>query len=201
MIIISPEMLEQRRVISSMTSEKKRVYRWKYYDEKARSQLLELIDYCQSNKKICPSSQQWNKIYHVYSWHTDSREFTKFSPLKIPLILGAWNTSDLEKRQRFLTQIYWCYKNKFIGALYDRVMGLADDDWHFEHYSEDKISLELIKKEYARWLGVNCYPKHDIWSHCTDYYEKDKKIQVARALYKTQSDTLDDESITLVESR
>ena len=41
-------------------------------------------------------------------------------------------------------------------------MGLTDDDWHFELYSEDKISLELIKKKYARWLGVNYYPEHDM---------------------------------------
>ena len=142
-------------------------------DEKAKLQLLELLNYCQSNGRICPSPQHWNKIYHVYSWHTDKHKFTKYPPFKIPLIVGAWNTSDIEKRQRLLTQIYWCYKNYFMGSMYNQIMKLTEDNWH-KSQSETKLSLALIKKEYAKWLGVAYYPnmKFDITIAGCNYANK-----------------------------
>jgi len=200
-VTLSPKMLERQRIMSRMTPEEKKVYRWKCYDEKAWPQLLELIEYCQSDNRICPLPQHWNKIYHDYSWHTDRHKFTKFPPLKIPLILGAWNANDIDKRQRFLTQVYWCYENYFMGTMYDKIMRLTDDDWCLECFPEDKISLELIKKEYARWLGVNYHPEHNIWNHCTDHHEKQKKIQRAEEIYDERSHILDDESITSINKR
>ena len=129
-----------------MTPEEKKAYKWKCYDETAKPKLLELIKHCQNGGRICPLPQHWNKIYHAYSWHTDRHKFTKFPPLKIPLILGAWNANDIDKRQRFLTQVYWCYENYFMGAMYDKIMRLTDDDWCLECFPEDKISLELIRR-------------------------------------------------------
>lgn len=88
-----------------------------------------------------------------------------------------------------------------MGSLYSRVMKFDTTDWRNGSYSEDNISLDLIKKEYAGWLGVKCHPAHNIWNHCVNYYEKDRKVQMARALYENQSAILDDESITMIESR
>ena len=175
-------------------------------NEKAKLQLLELLNYCQSNGRICPSPQHWNKIYHVYSWHTDKHKFTKYPPFKIPLIVGAWNTSDIEKRQRLLTQIYWCYKNYFMGSMYKMVMGLTEDDWYKCQpktkmpimLDEIKLSLTIIKKEYAVWLGVNYYPKHNVFNYwITHDYCFIKEPREIREPY----DFLDDESITYIRDR
>jgi len=203
-------MHERRRLMSRMTPEEKQAYKWKCYDEKARSQLLELIEYCQSNNRVCPSPQHWNKIYHTYSWHTDRHEFTKFTPFKIPLILGAWNATDIDKKQRFLTQIYWCYQNRYIDSIYKMIMKLNGEDWHLEYHPEDNIPLEVIKKEYSTWLGISYYPEYSIWNYCKNNEEeykqkrkaeklRNKKIRIAERLYDEQSlDLLDDESITSV---
>jgi len=210
MTTISPEMRGRQRIMSRMTPEEKKAYRWKCYDKKARVQLLELMEYCQSSDRICPEPRLWNKIYHNYSWFTDRHEFTKYPPLKIPLILGAWNASNIEKKQRFLTQIYWCYKNYFIESIYKNIMKLSEDCWHVGYYPEDNIPLELIKKEYSTWLGINYYPEYSIWNYCENHEEEykqkwkseklmDKKIRIAEKLYDEQSlDLLDDESTTLV---
>jgi hypothetical protein len=184
-----------------MTTKNSKEQKWNSYNEKAKPQLLELFKYCQSGNKICPSPQHWNKIYHNYSWHTDRHKFTKYSPLKAPLILDAWNTSNLEKRQRFLTQIYWCYKNYFIGTMYTKIMELTNDDWHLEHYSEDKISLDLIRKEYTGWLGVKYYPEHNIHNHCANHNEEQKKVERAEKIYNDKNQILDNESITSIDSR
>ena len=184
-------------MIIKNTKEKK----WNSYNEKAKPQLLELLEYCQSENRICPTSKSWNKIYHNYSWHTDRYKFTKYPPLKVPLILGSWNTSDLEKRQRFLTQIYWCYKNYFMGSIYNSVIKLADNDWHTGYYHEDEISVDLIRKEYTGWLGVKYHPEHDIHNHCANHYEEQKKVERAEKIYNDKNQILDNESITSIDSR
>ena len=184
-----------------MTTKNSKEQKWNSYNEKAKPQLLELFEYCQSGNKICPSPQHWNKIYHNYSWHTDRHKFTKYPPLKTPLILGAWNTSDLEKRQRFLTQIYWCYKNYFMGSIYNSVIKLADNDWHTGYYHEDEISVDLIRKEYTGWLGVKYHPEHDIHNHCANHYEEQKKVERAEKIYNDKNQILDNESITSIDSR
>ncbi len=201
LMTISPEMRERHRIMSRMTPEEKKAYKWKCYDETAKPKLLELIEYCQSNNRICPSPQHWNRIWEAYSRCSHRSEFTEYPPFKIPLILGAWHAPEIDKRERFLTQIYWCYKNYFMGSMYTMIMKLNDDDWFLEYYSEDKISLELIKKEYARWLGVNYHPEHNIWNHCTDHHKKQKQIQRAEEIYDERSHILDDESITSIGSR
>ena len=198
---ISPEMREHQRIMSRMTPEERKAYKWKCYDETAKPKLLEMIEYCQSNNRICPSPQHWNRIWKAYSRYSHRSEFTEYPPFKIPLILGAWHAPEIDKRERFLTQIYWCYKNYFMDSMYTMIMKLNDDDWFLEYYSEDKISLELIKKEYASWLGVNYHPEHDIWNHCTDHDKKRKQIERAEEIYDNQEDILDDESTTSIGPR
>lgn len=83
--------------MSRMTPDEREAYKWRCYDKTARPKLLELFEYCQIDDRICPLPRQWNKIYHDYSWHTDRHAFTKYPPLKAPLILGAWNASNIEK--------------------------------------------------------------------------------------------------------
>jgi len=197
---ISPEMQERRRIMSRMTSEEKKEYKWKCYDEKAKLQLLELVEYCQDNDRVCPMPLKWNRAVDGYMRYTSQHKFTKFPPFKFPLILSVWHyASDADKRLRLLTQIYWCYKNTFINRIYEDIMELSDDDWVKGYYQEDKISLELIKKEYSTWLGVNYHPEHNIWNHCTDHDKKRKQIERAEEIYDNQEDILDDESTTSIE--
>ena len=196
---ISPEMRERSRIMSRMTPEEKKAYKWQRYYEKATPKLLELIECCQSDNRIFPHN--WGKIYSNYAQFSNRHAFTKYPPFKVALILGASSAPDIEKRQRLLTQIYWCYKNMFIGSLYDSIMKNPAEDWEFGYYQEDKISLELIKKEYASWLGVNYHPEHNIWNHCTDHHKKQKQIQRAEEIYDERSHILDDESITSISSR
>jgi hypothetical protein len=73
--------------------------------------------------------------------------------------------------------------------------------WEFGYYQEDKISLELIKKEYASWLGVNYHPEHNIWNHCADHHKRHKQVERAEEAYNNQEDILDDESVTLIGDR
>jgi hypothetical protein len=175
-------------------------------DEKSKLQLLELLVYCQSNGRICPWPKRWNPIWETYSRYSDRSEFTEYPPFKMPLILGAWDTSAIEKRQRFLTQIYWCYKNHFMGSMYTMVMKLTEDDWYKYQaktkmpimLDEIKLSLTIIKKEYAGWLGVNYYPKHNVFNYwITHDYCLIREPREIREPY----DFLDDESITYIRDR
>ena len=125
----------------------------KIHERRDYKLLIGLIKYCQDDGRAYPRAQCWNKIYHNYSWHTDTREFTKFSPLKSPLLFDAWNATEYDKRLRLLAQVYWCYSNNRIESLYESIFNLSKDDWHYGGYKE-AISLEFIKGEYVSWLPV-----------------------------------------------
>ena len=195
---ITSEMRDRHKIMSRMTPEEKKVYKWKCYDETAKPKLLELIEYCQSDNRIFPHN--WGAIYNnfmfLYKYNS-----TKYSLPEKPLILGASSAPDIEKRQRLLTQIYWCYKNMFIDLIYDNIMKNPVEDWEFGIYQEDKISLESVKKEYASWLGVNYHPEHNIWNYCTNHDKNHKQIERAEEIYNNQEDVLDDESVTSIDSR
>lgn len=159
---ISPEMREHQRMMSRMTPKERLEYKQKRYDERqelAKSRLLELIEYCQDDGRIYPISGQWMRIYRILNGGIG--RVTRNPPLEHPLTYhpyGGW--VDSKKRLNFLTQIYWCYKVDVMSGMYDMIMKLTDDDWQYDHcytYPEEKISLTLIKKEYAGWLGVHSY--------------------------------------------
>jgi hypothetical protein len=155
---ITPEMRELQRIMYRMTPDEKKAYKRKYYDEKAKPQLLELIEYCQSDNRICPRPLQWNRIVTSYMRYTDRIKFTKHPPFQLPLVLSTWHySSDTDKRLRLLTQIYWCYKNYSMGSMYRNIMNVHDDDWHYLDFDLSKVPLADVKKEYASWLGVNSY--------------------------------------------
>jgi len=157
-LVISPEMRERRRIMSRMTPDEKKAYNQKCYEESAKPKLLELIEYCQNNHKICPLPSDWNRICSDYMRYTHRCEFTKFPPFQLPLILSTWHySSDVDKRLRLLTQIYWCYKNFGMKFMYSDIMKLKDTDWYKDNIDFPKVSVQGIKKEYARWLGVNFY--------------------------------------------
>jgi len=196
---MSPEMRERQKIMSRMTPEEKIMHKWRCHYEKATPQLLEVIEYCQKDNRIVPHA--WRQIIGKYMKFTHRNKFTEYPPLKSSLILGASHAPDIEKRQRFLTQIYWCYKNMFMSSMFKDIMETSTEDWVVGYYQEDKISLELIKREYARWLNVNYYPEHNIYNYCTNHHKKHKKIETAEKLHDNQEGVLDDESTTFIGSR
>ena len=135
----------------SMSSEEEQKYIKKVHERMDKKLLIYLVEYCQDEGRTYPKSEHWNKIYHNYSWYTNAQEFTKFPPLKAPLLIDAWNASEKDKRLRLLTQVYWCYSNNKINDLYSRIVNLEEEDWHCGDY-ENVIPLDLVKREYERWL-------------------------------------------------
>ena len=181
---ISPEMQEHRRIMSRMTPEEKKAYKWECYDEIAKPLLLDLLEYCQNDNRICPMPIIWNKTVSSYMSCTRQDKFTKYPPFKFPLILSVWHyASDADKRLRLLTQIYWCYKNYSMGSMYSAIMKIEDDDWHKGVDTSDTLLLADIKKEYANWLGVTYYDpvNNDI----------SRAIRRAKALDLTDLDEVD----------
>ncbi len=153
----SQKLLTKQSITSDlhffMSSEDELKYKKKVHERIDEKLLIELVEYCQDEGRTYPKAQCWNKIYHNYSWHTDTREFTKFSPLKAPLLFDAWNASEYDKRLRLLAQVYWCYSNKRINGIYESIFNLGKDDWHYGDYKE-AISLDFIKDECVIWLTV-----------------------------------------------
>lgn len=175
-------------------SDLKKAYKWKSYDEKARPQLLELLEYCQNENRICPMPIKWNRVVSGYMRYASQHKSTKYAPFLFPLVLSAWMSSDLDKRLRLLTQIYWCYKNYFIGSMYSAIMKLENDDWHKSSVDTSKIFLEDIRKEYAAWLGVisfdpvnNSISRSIRWAKAldlTDIDEVDRFLLSTRQTYE-----------------
>jgi len=135
---------------------------WESYFAVADPKFEELFEYCQAQQRVVPND--WGLIMKPYYEFASKREFTKFPPLFTPLILAGSIASDNEKRKRLLTQIYWCYQNRFMQTVYSAIMQPKTDEWVIfsPNLNEDEIhyvSLSEIKKEYASWLGVKTY--HD----------------------------------------
>lgn len=196
---IAPEKRERLRIMSRMTPDEKKEYNRKCYDESANPKLLELIEYCQNNHKICPLPSDWNRICSNYMRYTHRCKFTKFPPFRPPLVLSTWHySSDVDKRLRLLTQIYWCYKNYGMESMYGAIMKLEDDDWHKGIDTSDTILLADIKKEYADWVGVTFYdPVNNSISRAirrakvldlTDLDEVDRFLLYTKEVYKLNHD-------------
>ena len=100
------------------------------------TELKELLDYCQSDSKVCPLPNYWHRAWK----QLDKNEFTKIDEKDFPpgiLILGGWHDSDLKKRKHFLVQIYWSYKHNCFDKLSKYLMKLEDSDWHSPNYLDD----------------------------------------------------------------
>ena len=125
---------------------------WERYLEESTPKFEELFDYCQQHQRVVP--YDWGSIMKPYYRFANHKEFSKHPPLFKPLILGASLAPENEKRKRLLTQIYWCYQNKFMGTVYSAIMKAKTDEWVIfsPNLKEDEINyvtLSEVKKEYA----------------------------------------------------
>jgi len=90
--------------------------------------LTDLLDYCQSNYRICPKPPEWNRLWEILP--NRKRVGAEWQP-PAPLILAAWwDTSDDEKQQRFLKHIHWANEHGAIEKIDRYVRSLSENQWH-----------------------------------------------------------------------
>lgn len=127
--------------------------------------LEELLKYTQSKGYGYPLGYPWSRMYIAVSRKTGGSNHT-FPRFRNPLILGGAMASPNDKRERFATQIYWTHKNGGYEVLERFIRRLKDEEWDGldAPSKETNISIEDIKKEYARWLDVVTYPERESYT-------------------------------------
>lgn len=72
--------------------------------------LDELKIYVKSNNRVCPKPIKWSRMHEIIQSHSA----IKILPSLMPLILGGWDASDDEKRNRLELQIDFSFKNSIL---------------------------------------------------------------------------------------
>lgn len=91
------------------------------------AELDDLLEYCKSNKRICPMPDQWNKLWEMLP--NRSRIGTAWEPA-LPLILAAWtNSSGLSKILRLEEHLQWATENGALSAVEIFLRGLPEEHW------------------------------------------------------------------------
>lgn len=87
-----------------------------------------LLDYCKSNKRVCPK-----RIFWIQLW------LLLLSPERVgigwqlsgPFIRAAWwHTIDSEKQEQFFDQIRWAYHHGLFEKVDRFIRSLSEDQWH-----------------------------------------------------------------------
>jgi hypothetical protein len=89
--------------------------------------LKQLKIYVKSNNRICPKPLKWSRMYEIIQRNSAS----KILPNLMPLILGGWDASDDEKRNRLELQIDFSFKNSILfSRVSNYLLNLKDTDWY-----------------------------------------------------------------------
>lgn len=89
--------------------------------------LLDLLDYCQKNNRVCPMPNQWNALYELLP--KKQRTDGGWEP-SLPLILAAWyDTPHLSKMLRLREHIEWAANHEKIDIISEYLYGLPEDEW------------------------------------------------------------------------
>lgn len=111
---------------------------WSEDDEKSMRELEDEVSNegeassigAEGQKRICPKPQPWNELYEILLNETKQKDGVRAPPR--PLILGAWwETSDEEKKARFMEQIAWADANGCLDKIHP-IISLSEDKWHHE---------------------------------------------------------------------
>lgn len=87
-----------------------------------------VLEFAARNNRVCPLPQVWMKLHALLT--TKGTGSSKTAP--VPLILARWNfTGDHEKAQRLREQIEYAAETGSLTELYDFLMGMSDQDWHY----------------------------------------------------------------------
>ena len=122
--------------------------------------LEKLLEYASSKGFGHPTAEPWARIVSAIRRETGGSNWT-FPRLRNPLILGGSIASPHDKKERFVTQIYWAHMNGGYETIQRLILRLKDEDWDgFDCVDNlNPIPLSEIKQEYADWLGVSRYPE------------------------------------------
>ena len=94
------------------------------------AELEEILAFSQAEKRICPQPQSWNELWETLP--NKKRVGVGWEP-PLPLILIAWwNTTDLEKQNRFLSHIRWAANHGVLPKAITFIKSLTFEQWHYE---------------------------------------------------------------------
>jgi hypothetical protein len=90
--------------------------------------LIQLINRIYLNNLCCSMPQRWAELSNrIFSVRPLADSEARYPP---SLILGGWQSSDSEKRERLIAQLLYAYRRGSINEACDYLMSLADDDWY-----------------------------------------------------------------------
>lgn len=92
--------------------------------------LKSLLEYVQSDGRVCPMPTFWNNMYNLLP---DSKQKTSggWDPL-LPLILAAWwDTTREEKRDRLKLHIEYAAKKGILDEIDTFLRNLSSDQWAY----------------------------------------------------------------------
>lgn len=93
-----------------------------------KNQLEELLQYVQSEGRICPEPGKWHELWEMLP---DKKRVGHGWQPPLPLILGAWNyASGIEKMLRLREHIEYAVKKRILDLVDRFLRSLKDDDWY-----------------------------------------------------------------------
>ncbi len=94
-----------------------------------RDQLEELLQFVQSEGRICPEPGKWHDLWEMLP--EKKRVGSGWQP-PLPLILAAWdNTSGIEKILRLRQHIEYAAEKGILNIVDQYLRNLKQNDWHF----------------------------------------------------------------------
>lgn len=89
--------------------------------------VTQLIEYCQSNGRICPLPDLWNQLWEMLP---DKRRCGATWVPAPPLILAGWSSSaPLAKAVRLQEHIQWAYEGNELTRISDFLRSLPESAW------------------------------------------------------------------------
>lgn len=90
--------------------------------------LDEVLAEVQKNNRVCPQPNKWNELYELLP--NKRRQGSTWVP-PLPLILAAWwDTPAMLKMLRLREHIEWASEQGALGAIYEFLASLKEEDWH-----------------------------------------------------------------------
>jgi hypothetical protein len=90
--------------------------------------LTALLVYVREERLVCPQPQVWSRLFDLLP---DKRRVGNGWEPPLPHILAAWdNTSDFEKRERFLLHIRWAADHGAFEQVNQFVRAIPPERWH-----------------------------------------------------------------------
>jgi len=94
--------------------------------------LSDLLDYCESNNRVCPKSVCWNTVRCILPATPKGEK-----PPPIPVILvESLRTSEIMKRLVFRKHLQWAYDHGVLEEVDRYLRSLSEDQWHHTYESD-----------------------------------------------------------------